>query len=131
MPWLNTPKSHRKLPINILQLMIPDLKLNFRPNDSQSMLQDLTWQNRIKPFSQVRDILKKTDTFLYQYLQISHCPHHNPHLLTPIPNQPLKYYLPSSKPIKGISIFYNLLHEKRIFQHSNMFCKWKQDLDHR
>lgn len=81
MPWLNTPRALTKLPISILALLIPGI--NTWPKDTQ--LNDLVLNSRTKSFNQLQSDLNISNTLYYQYLQIAHCIHHNPHLLAPIP----------------------------------------------
>lgn len=126
--WESTPLSPIKLPISTLQLLIPDLSLNPWPKWSSVFLDDLLQNGQVKPFHQLKKDLELPTSTYYQYLQIAHCLQHNLHLLSPNPECALTLFSPHSKSIRGISMFYNLLHKKMLFQRSSFFLQWEPDL---
>lgn len=121
-----TPQTH--IPLQVLHHLILDLPLTSWTKKGIQSLQDILHDNSIKPFPQLQSEFNLATTDYFTYLRIRHrlstiiLPNYTIHPKT------WEYLTNTDTKTKGISYFYNTLHQKQTFSKTTEHHKWEKDL---
>lgn len=101
-----------------IAMLIPDIHISHWVSKGIITTEDLMIGPTLKTFRAVQLKYGIKDHDHYRYLQISNFLHTNPHSTTYLPWRAVLYFTNPSTKIKGISLFYNMLHNKNKFTKS-------------
>lgn len=112
------------LPIEIPQQLLPDLSLTHWATKDIKHIQYLFQGINLMTFPQLQKKFNLPTTELFTYLRVKHC---ISHITTPLYTLPPKiwtYLTKSQVKMRGISLFYNTFHQKRVCIKSNSHLHW-------
>lgn len=132
MPGKNWSQKVIPIPTSLKSLhhLSPDLSLQHWTRQGIHYIQDLLLGNKMKPFPLLQNEFNLTPTDLFSYIRVKHCIEALKLPLYTVHPKAWKYLATTSPERKGISLLYNILHQKFLFTKTSPHIHWENDLGH-